>query len=170
MNAKKPSRWIRLGFGLTLFLSALTGFAQMPIFKRYYIADLPGLGWLAQFYTTYWLHYISAIAFIAIAAYLSTDYLLLQRKYRRLTLNGWLRGGMLMVILATGALLVYRNMPGYRFPPRMVVALDFTHLGMVVLFLMTSLVAGVFRRPWTVTASAAPRASEEAPTARRYIR
>jgi hypothetical protein len=80
MQKNLSQRWITLGFGVTLFISALTGFAQMPIFKRYYIADLPGLGWLAQFYTTYWLHYVSAIALIAVSAYLATDYLLQQRK------------------------------------------------------------------------------------------
>jgi hypothetical protein len=98
-------------------MSALTGFAQMPIFKRYYIADLPGLGWLAQFYTTYWLHYVSAIAFLAIAAYLMTDYFLLKRKSRRITFFGYVRGIMLLIILATGALLVYRNLPGIPLPP-----------------------------------------------------
>ena len=141
---------IRLGFGGSLFMSALTGFAQMPIFKRYYIADLPGLGWLAQFYTTYWLHYVSAIAFLAIAAYLAADYFLLQRKHRRLTISGLVRAAMLVFILATGALLVYRNMPGYRFSPHLVVALNFSHLGLVVLFLITSVTAKLMRRSWTV--------------------
>lgn len=150
MHSNQPSFFIRLGFGLSLFVSALTGFAQMPIFKRYYIADLPGLGWLAQFYTTYWLHYVSAIAFLAIAAYLMADYILLKRKSRRITIFGYVRGIMLLLILATGALLVYRNLPGYRFPPNLVVALNFSHLGLVVLFLMTSLTAKLMKRSWTV--------------------
>jgi len=37
----RPLRWIYL---TTTFLLVLTGFGQMPIFKRYYIADIPGLG------------------------------------------------------------------------------------------------------------------------------
>jgi len=153
MQKNLSQRWITLGFGVTLFISALTGFAQMPIFKRYYIADLPGLGWLAQFYTTYWLHYVSAIALIALSAYLATDYLLQQRKTARLTLLGTIRGAMLVFILATGALLVYRNLPGYRFPPLLVVALDFSHLGMAVLFLITSLAARLTKQPWVVAAT-----------------
>ncbi len=52
MPIVQPSPWIRRAFTLTLFFSALTGFAQMPIFKRYYVADLPGLGWLAEYYVT----------------------------------------------------------------------------------------------------------------------
>ncbi len=149
MQNHHPSRWIRLIFGVALSLSALTGFAQMPIFKRYYIADLPGLGWLAQFYTTYWLHYISAIVLLAIVAYLATDYFVSQRRFMRITVFGSVRGVILACILVTGALLAYRNMPGYRFPPLVVVALDFSHLGMVVLFLLASLMARLFNRPWT---------------------
>jgi hypothetical protein len=150
MRDHRPARWIRLVFGLSLFMSALTGFAQMPIFKRYYIADLPGLGWLAQFYTTYWLHYVSAIVFLAIAAYLVTDFFLVGRQFRRIAVFGYVRGMLLLIILATGALLVYRNLPGYRFPPDLVIVLNFSHLGLVVLFLMTSLIAKLTNRSWTV--------------------
>lgn len=150
MTSHRSSPFVRLVFGLSLFMSALTGFAQMPIFKRYYIADLPGLGWLAQFYTTYWLHYVSAIVFLAITAYLVAGFFLQQRKFRRVTVFGYVRGGMLLLILASGALLVYRNLPGYRFPPDLVVALNFSHLGLVVMFLMTSLTTRLMKRSWTV--------------------
>ncbi|MDJ0667751.1 MAG: hypothetical protein QNJ61_10750, partial [Desulfobacterales bacterium] len=50
-----------------LVFMGLSGFGQMPIFKRYYIADLPGLGWLAQFYTTHYIHYLGAILLLGIA-------------------------------------------------------------------------------------------------------
>lgn len=139
---------IHTAFVLTLLFSALTGFAQMPIFKRYYIADIPGLGWLAKFYVTYWLHYISASALIALTAYLLADFLLHSRRYLRIRLLGLLRGGILFLILSSGILLVFRNLPGYRFSPEFVIALDFSHLGLVVLFLMTSLAALLLRKGW----------------------
>lgn len=145
-----PPRWLRLAFALTLFFSALTGFAQMPIFKRYYIADIPGLGWLAQFYTTYWLHYVSATVFIAIVTYLVMDYLLDSRRHLQITISGYIRGAILFLILSTGILLVFRNLPGYRFSPQIVVALDFSHLGLVVLFVITALAALITRRRWAV--------------------
>ena len=148
MGSTQPSRWVRHAFMATLFLSALTGFAQMPIFKRYYIADIPGFGWLAQYYTTYALHYLSATAFIVLATYLAVNHLLLQRRTHRLSLAGYLRGAMLLLILATGVALVYRNLPGYRFSPAVVVALDFFHLGLVVVYLITSLAAAIARKRW----------------------
>lgn len=148
MQLKQPARWRAWAFGLTLFFSALTGFAQMPIFKRYYIADLPGLGWLAQFYVTYALHYISAIVFIVLSVYLVVDFVLLERRYWRITPMGYARVALLFLILATGVLLVFRNLPGYRFSPQFVVALDFSHLGLVMLFLMTALTARILKAGW----------------------
>lgn len=147
-TTRRHSQWIRMAFALALFLSALTGFAQMPIFKRYYIADLPGLGWLAEFYVTYALHYISATILIAIVSYLVADYLLLGRKSLRLSLYGQIRIILLGLILATGILLVFRNLPGYRYSPAFVVALDFSHLGLVVLFLMVSFVGRLTGKRW----------------------
>lgn len=148
MQTLLPSRWIRWAFVLTLFVSALSGFAQMPIFKRYYIADLPGLGWLAKFYVTYALHYISAIGFITITSYLLTDFWLARRKSIHITLMGYVRGIMLALILVSGVLLVFRNLPGHRFAPGMVVAMDFSHLGLVIIFLVTSLFARIWRIGW----------------------
>ncbi len=148
MHRKQPAPWRAWAFGLTLFFSALTGFAQMPIFKRYYIADLPGLGWLAQFYVTYALHYISAVAFITLSTYLVVDFVLLERRLWRITVMGYARAVLLSLILATGILLVFRNLPGYRFSPPFVVALDFSHLGLVMLFLMTALAAKILKIGW----------------------
>ncbi len=32
---------------IILIFITVSGFAQMPVFKRYYIADIPGFSWLA---------------------------------------------------------------------------------------------------------------------------
>lgn len=142
-------RMVGIVFSLTLFLSALTGFAQMPIFKRYYIADLPGLGWLAQFYVTYTLHYISAIAFITVAAYVVANHWLIRRHRVRVSAAGAVRAAMLAWILLSGILLVFRNLPGYRYSPEVIVFLNFGHLGMVVLYLATAAVLRLMKKKWT---------------------
>jgi len=148
MHESMHPPWIRIAFALTLFLSTLTGFAQMPIFKRYYIADLPGLGWLAEFYITFALHYVSATALIAIGSYLVVHYLLMGRKEVRISPFGSIRTILLGLILATGVLLVFRNLPGYRYSPEFVVALDFSHLGLVVVFLIVTLVGRLMGKRW----------------------
>ena len=55
---------------LTIFVMALTGFGQMPIYKRYYMSDIPGFGWLADFYITRYVHYLGAAMLLALLSYL----------------------------------------------------------------------------------------------------
>jgi hypothetical protein len=140
----------RYGFTGLVFLLTLTGFAQMPIFKRYYIADIPGLGWLAKFFVTHYMHYLGAIAFLALASYLLGEFLLLQRRRFRVTACGYARGGMLAGIAVTGLLLVVRNLPGILFPAGLIILLDVAHLGLVVLFMGTVVVCRVQKKRWTI--------------------
>ena len=142
----RPVHWLYL---VTTFFLVLTGFGQMPIFKRYYIADIPGLGWLAEFFVTHYIHYLGAVALFALAAYIITDYLFLQRHSRRLTASGYVRLAVLSGILASGALLVIRNLTGPSFAPGFIIFLDISHLGLVMVFLFVSLYCLVFKKHWT---------------------
>jgi uncharacterized membrane protein (UPF0182 family) len=142
----RPVRWLYL---VTTFFLVLTGFGQMPIFKRYYVADIPGLGWLAEFFVTHYIHYLGAVVLLALAAYIITDYLILQRNSRRLTASGYVRLAMLAGILVSGALLVIRNLTGTRFTPGFIIFLDVSHLGLVMMFLLVSLYGLLFKKHWT---------------------
>ena len=144
-----PNRTVRYVYLITVFLLALTGFGQMPVFKRYYIADIPGLGWLAQFYVTHYIHYLAAILILALAAYMIIDYLILQKKHLRLTASGYVRGVILAGILVSGILLVIRNLAGSRFGPQFIIFLDLTHLGLVMTFLMVAGYCLIFKKQWT---------------------
>ena len=77
--------WIKPVYILIFLLMGLTGFGQMPIFKRYYIADIPGLAWLDQYYVTHTIHYLGAIALLALIAYGLVIYGAMLRKQYRLT-------------------------------------------------------------------------------------
>jgi len=141
-----PSRWIYL---TTTFFLVLTGFGQMPIFKRYYIADIPGLGWLAEFFVTHYIHYLGAIVLLALAAYIVADYLMLQRNARRMTASGYIRLVLLTGILVSGGLLVIRNLTGTHFSPEFIIFLDITHLGLVMALLFVSLYCLIRKKHWT---------------------
>jgi small-conductance mechanosensitive channel len=143
-----PARWFYL---VVIFFLTLTGFGQMPIFKRYYIADIPGLGWLAQFFVTHYIHYLAAILFLAFAAYIVLDYLVLKHKSRRMTASGYLRGALLAGILASGLFLVIRNLAGSNLAPGFIIGLDLSHLGLVMAFLFVSLYCLIFKKQWTKT-------------------
>ena len=78
--SKTSNRALRYVYLITVFFLTLSGFGQMPIFKRYYIADIPGFGWLTQFFVTHYIHYLGAILILALATYMISDYLILQKK------------------------------------------------------------------------------------------
>jgi len=147
-RSKTPDRAVRYVYLITVFFLTLTGFGQMPIFKRYYIADIPGFGWLAQFYVTHYIHYLGAILFLALVTYMIIDYLILQKKRIRLTASGYVRGTILAGILVSGLLLVIRNLAGSQFAPGFIILLDLAHLGLVMSFLMAAGYCLVRKRRW----------------------
>jgi len=141
-----PSRWIYL---TTTFFLVLSGFGQMPIFKRYYIADIPGLGWLAKFFVTHYIHYLGAIVFLALTAFMIADYLISKPNSRHVTASGYVRIALLTGILISGAMLVIRNLTGTNFAPEFIIFLDLIHLGLVMVFLFVSLYCLIFKKHWT---------------------
>lgn len=64
--AVRFSHWVT---ALSIFVLMFTGFGQMPIYKRYYIDQLPGLGWSSSYAVTLNLHYLAAGVLIFISAY-----------------------------------------------------------------------------------------------------
>jgi len=134
---------------LTIFFITLSGFGQMPIFKRYYISDIPGLGWLAKYYVTHYMHYAFAALFVGFCVYFITGYIMAGRKYLKLTVTGYLRGVLISGLIATGVLLVLRNFEGYIFSHNLIIFLDLSHLVLVMLFLFTSLYCLIFKKKWT---------------------
>jgi hypothetical protein len=141
-----PGRWFYL---IMILFLALSGFGQMPIFKRYYIADIPGFGWLAEFFITHYIHYLAAVLFLAFSAYLIVDYFLSKRKVRPMTTSGYVRSALLAGILISGGFLVIRNLAGSNFSPEFIIFLNLCHLGLVVAFLFVSLYCLVSKKQWT---------------------
>ena len=131
---------------ITVFFLTLTGFGQMPVFKRYYIADIPGLGWLGKFYVTHYMHYLFAILFIAIISFIITEYLLTGRKSIKIRVSGYIRGAIILGLVITGVLLVIRNLAGSNFAPDFIIFLDLSHLGLVIMLLITGLYFAVFKK------------------------
>jgi hypothetical protein len=136
--SKMPNKAVQYIYLITVFFLAITGFGQMPIFKRYYIADIPGLGWLAKFYVTHYIHYLGAVLILALVTFVISDYLFLQKRHIRLTASGYVRGVILAGILVSGIFLVIRNLAGSRFEPGFIIALDLAHLGLVLTFLLVA--------------------------------
>ncbi len=144
MQKKPMATWQHWSYVLLIATLALTGMAQMPIFKRYYIADIPGLGWLAAYFTTHKIHLIAAALLGLLVGYLCYAYLARDHKRIRLSTLGWTRVILLGLIFATGFLRMLKNLPDIWYSPTTTMLIDWSHLGFAMLLGVTALVA-VFR-------------------------
>lgn len=135
----RPGRVLFRLYVLTFIVMAFTGFGQMPIFKRYYISDIPGMAWSADFYLTHIIHYLGAIVLLGLIAYAVLDYLAVGRKRFRLTASGCVRAALLAAIVLTGILRVFKNLPDVVFSPEFTMFIDIAHLGFMMFFLLAIL-------------------------------
>ena len=142
------SRMKGLIYGGTIFLITLSGFAQMPIFKRYYIADIPGLGWLARFYVTHSIHYIMASVLLALGGYALVEVMTRGRGLSALTLSGWVRSGLVLGLMISGGLMVVRNLPGVHFSHVAIYMMNLAHLGLCMALLTVSFYAWAKKKKW----------------------
>lgn len=147
--AVNHNRLTRYLFLTSVFIMALTGFGQMPIYKRYYMSDIPGFGWLADFYITRNVHYIGAVLLLALLAYFLFDYFFMQRKRLKISATGVLRIALLAGIVITGILFVVKNFPVHYFSHEFIIVLNLCHLGFVMAFLFVSLYCLIFKKRWT---------------------
>jgi len=136
-------------YTITVFMIGLSGFAQMPIFKRYYIADIPGLEWLAQFYVTHTIHYMAATALIAFTTYVVLDFMLKRRDFKEITGTGYIKIAILAGLIITGLLMVVRNLPGVYFNHQFIIGLNLVHLGLCMVLCAAGTYTLVLKKKWT---------------------
>jgi len=134
-----------------LIVMVFTGFGQMPIYKRYSISDIPGLGWSADFFTVHVVHYLGAILLLALFAYMITAYLFSDKNGMTLTGSAYVRMVFLAGLIVTGLLRVLKNLPDISFSPGFTLFIDITHLGFTMLFLMSALLFLILKRGWVVS-------------------
>jgi len=125
----------------TVAALAISGVAQMPIFKRYYIADIPGLGWTADYFFTHQMHTVAAAVLLFWLA-------------RRLLAEGVSSIGagrltLLAALIATGIPRVLKNLPDVSFSPTATMLIDWSHLAAAMALGITALVMLLKRRAQT---------------------
>ena len=144
---------IRALYIVSTFILVITGFGQMPIYKRYYISSLPGLAWLADFYITHWLHYLSAAVLMGLAVYAIIVFLFGYRRTQKPSFSGFVRGLILTGLIVTGILLVINNLPGSFFSQGSIIFLDLAHMTLAVALLVAGLITIIRKSPWIVERS-----------------
>jgi len=151
MNAK-PTSLLKTIYGLAAAAVLFTGFGNMPLWGRYYVADIPGLGWSGDFIVNVNIHIFAGSLLLGLGVYFLTESLLQgRRRDDRLTLSGKVRGVLLGLALITGILMVVKNLPGIHFSLLALMVFNFSHMGAAVLFMFAALVALIFKQPWRRT-------------------
>ena len=127
--------WFKMLLGLDLVVMFFSGFGQMPIYARYYITSLPGLGWSGDFQLNSAIHYGAAAVFLALVAY----FLVLKFSNGKLgKISGILRPlGVVVVagLIVSGSLLVFRDLGWTVLPSRLIVGALVTHLATAMVLL-----------------------------------
>jgi hypothetical protein len=119
----------------------LTGMGQMPIFSRFYVADIPGLTWLGDYRVTAAAHLALATALLFVLCAMATAWLGAGRARPALSRAGMWRIALYAAVAATGLLRMLQNGDAPLFGPLSMRYLDWTHLGLAVAL-------GVFALGW----------------------
>jgi hypothetical protein len=121
---------------------ALTGMGQMPIFSRYYIADLPGLGWLGNYQITAGLHLgLGALLLFVLASY-AAAWLAAGQNRPGLTRAGQWRVALYGTVALTGLVRVLQNGAWAFVGPMQMRYLDWLHLALAMGLLVFALAGG----------------------------
>jgi len=149
-QAFAEQRFLKPFYFLLLFTMGLTGFGQMPIFKRYYIADIPGLGWLADYYATHYIHYIGAVVLFGFFVYTVVLYFGLMCKQFQLTWAACVRIALLALISITGIFRVLKNLPDVFFSPLFTMVIDISHLVFMMFLMLFGIVFIISKKGWLI--------------------
>ncbi|MGL1864134.1 MAG: 4Fe-4S ferredoxin [Pseudodesulfovibrio sp.] len=138
MKARPYSAWISRVYIFAMAALAFTGLLQMPLAKRYYLTEVPGMAWTGDFFIVHKLHYIFAALLLFVIGVVVVNWFLEWRDKLTLTPLGMARVGIVAGLVISGGLRVYRGLPDVTLDPIFVLAVEWVHL---VLFMIMGGVA-----------------------------
>lgn len=167
----------RLIIVISCIMLYFSGLGQMPIYRRYNVVNLPGLSWADQYLITLQLHYLfSAILIGALLFVIIYRYMLVQGK-KTPSAGGdtappsffkagdkqdglWLRSARLLItfnlalLILSGLVKVYKNLPGVELNYTLLVTVTALHnlatvllLCGAVLYLVGKIIARINKTP-----------------------
>jgi hypothetical protein len=147
MKSQKSAVGTRL-YVFVFIVMAFTGFGQMPLYNRYFLSDVPGMGWTSNYALTHVIHYLGAIFLLGFFSYKILEYFLAGRKTFRLTGAAYARIALLAGIVGTGILRAIKNLPDVSFSPGFTLFFDLAHLGFAMAYLLCALAFSISRAGW----------------------
>lgn len=132
MKARPYPGWISRLFIFAMAALAFTGMMQMPLAKRYYLTEVPGMAWTGDFFMLHKLHYLFATLLLFVVGLVVVHWLIDWRQRLALTSLGTARVVILAGLIISGGLRVYRNLPSVTLDPAIIVTIEWVHLGLVM--------------------------------------
>lgn len=151
-NHLAPPRWQYRLFVASIVMLVFSGLGQMPLYKRYYISDIPGLAWTSDFFIQHVLHYVAAALFLVLVFTWAAAFWRHYARAYQLTMWGWLRVGAVCAIIASGFFRVLKNLPDWFFSPEATMIIGWSHLAAGLVFGLLALAARVAGKPAYVQA------------------
>jgi hypothetical protein len=129
-----------------VLLALLTGFGNMPLYGRYYIADIPGFHWSGNFLANLKVHLAAGALLLALALYRLIGFVRLGGRLKELTGLQKLTGAAMALVLLSGVLAGLKNFAFLK--PGLVVnmTINFFHMGTALLLAAAGLAALVAGR------------------------
>ncbi|MCS5696150.1 formate dehydrogenase subunit gamma [Desulfofundulus thermocisternus] len=88
--------FVHWAVAISTILLIFSGIGQMPVYRRYMIYKIPGLGWSADFAATLYLHYVAAAVLMFAVAY-HIVFHVLRREYGILPRRGDLKESYMII-------------------------------------------------------------------------
>ena len=150
MSPKADGTGLKWLFAAAASVALFTGFGNMPLYGRYYIADIPGFGWSGDFIVNMKIHFAAGAALLGLAVYYLTG-ILVQRRgpSPRTTLIRVLEMTTLLVLFS-GLLAGLKNFAILKPGLALNMTINFFHMGMAILLAVVGLASLVMRSKKTV--------------------
>lgn len=148
VQTSQLNKWLRRLYLAAMVVMVFTGFGNMPLYKRYYVSNLPGLSWASDFVANLQVHYLAGAVLLAVAAYLALDWILTGRRLARLTTTGLIRVVLLAGVVLSGGMMALRNLDSFKLGFASGVTFTLGHMMMVMVFLFFSLGCLIARSRW----------------------
>jgi uncharacterized membrane protein len=148
MTASRKANGMRWYYGAALVLALFTGFGNMPLYRRYYIADIPGLAWSGDFFANLYVHYLAGAVLLALSVYLCMVFWKEKRRNYSLTGSGLARVVALCLVLVSGVIMALKNLPGAVIPFPLVAVLNLGHMGLAMVAAALFVLSSILRWPW----------------------
>ncbi len=133
MKPSRSSRGLNWLFAAALLVALFTGFGNMPLYGRYYIADIPGFQWSGNFIANLKVHLVTGALLATLAAYSLVGSVRRKYKWSDFSASQKLLRISVVLVLVSGLLAGLKNFAFLTPGLALNMTLTFFHLGTAVL-------------------------------------